>query len=72
MNLKLRIDHVEAVILPVLPPIHPNSSLEENRNRFKRAFDSKKEEKNTMNYAFEVVRCEINQLTGEKIGKSTV
>jgi len=30
-----------------------NSSLEENRNRFKRAFDSNKEERDTLDYAFE-------------------
>ena len=49
-----------------------NSSLEENRNRSKRVFDSKKEEGDTMDYASETVRREIRQLTGEKIGKSTV
>jgi len=49
-----------------------NSSLEENRNRFKRVFDSNKEEGETLDYAFETVRREIRQLTGEKIGKETV
>ena len=43
-----------------------NSSLEENRNRFKRVFDSKKEEGDTMDYAFETVRRKIRELTGEK------
>ncbi|GBC19258.1 hypothetical protein GLOIN_2v1708658 [Rhizophagus irregularis DAOM 181602=DAOM 197198] len=47
-------------------------SLEENRNRFKRVFDSNKEEGETLDYAFETVRCKIRQLTGEKIGKETV
>ena len=49
-----------------------DSSLEENRNRFKRVFDSNKEEGETLDYAFETVRREIRQLTGEKIGKETV
>ena len=47
-------------------------SLEENKNRFKRVFDSNKEEGETLDYAFETVRREIRQLTGEKIGKETV
>ena len=47
-------------------------SLEENRNRFKRVFNSNKEEGETLDYAFETVRREIRQLTGEKIGKGTV
>ncbi|CAB5212911.1 unnamed protein product [Rhizophagus irregularis] len=46
------------------------SSLEENRNRFKRVFDSNKEEGETLDYAFETVRREIRHQ--EKIGKSTV
>ena len=49
-----------------------DSSLEENRNRFKRVFDSNKEEGETLDYAFESVRREIRQLTGDKIGKGTV
>ena len=49
-----------------------DSSLEENRNRFKRVFDSNKEEGETLDYAFETVRREIRELTGYKIGKSTV
>ena len=49
-----------------------DSSLEENRNRFKRVFNSNKEEGETLDYAFETVRREIRQLTGEKIGKETV
>ncbi|RGB39861.1 hypothetical protein C1646_664293 [Rhizophagus diaphanus] len=49
-----------------------DSSLEENRNRFKRVFNSLKEVGDTMDYAFETVRHEIRQLTGEKIGKETV
>ena len=49
-----------------------DSFLEENRNRFKRVFDSNKEEGETFDYAFETVRREIRQLTGEKIGKETV
>src|SRR6266542_2534485 len=49
-----------------------NSSLEENRNRFKRVFNLNKEEEETLDYAFEIVRCEIRQLTGEKIGKETI
>ncbi|PKK60475.1 hypothetical protein RhiirC2_870923 [Rhizophagus irregularis] len=47
-----------------------DSSLEENRNRFKRVFDSNKEEGETLDYAFETVRREIRHQ--EKIGKSTV
>ncbi|CAB4441354.1 unnamed protein product [Rhizophagus irregularis] len=49
-----------------------DSSLEENRNRFKRVFNLVKEVGDTMDYAFETVRREIRQLTGEKIGKETV
>src|SRR5262249_98775 len=49
-----------------------NSSLEENRNRFKRVFDSKKEVRDTMDYAFETARREIRKLTGERIGKGSV
>ncbi|GES79853.1 hypothetical protein GLOIN_2v1842500 [Rhizophagus clarus] len=49
-----------------------DSSLEENRNRFKRVFVANKEEGETLDYAFETVRREIRQLTGEKIGKETV
>ncbi|PKK48042.1 hypothetical protein RhiirC2_803608, partial [Rhizophagus irregularis] len=49
-----------------------NSPLEENRNRFKRVFDSKKEVGETNDYTFETVRQEIRHFTGEKIGKSTV
>jgi hypothetical protein len=49
-----------------------NSSLDENRNYFKRVFDSKKEVGETNDYAFETVRREIHHLTGEKIGKNTV
>ncbi|RGB22208.1 hypothetical protein C1646_776463 [Rhizophagus diaphanus] len=49
-----------------------DSSLEENRNHFKRVFVSNKEEGETLDYAFETIRCEIHQLTGEKIGKETV
>ena len=49
-----------------------NSSLEENRTRFKRIFDSKKEVGETNDYAFETVRRKIRKLTREKIGKSTV
>src|SRR6266498_6060166 len=49
-----------------------DSSLEENRNHFKRVFDSNKEEGKTLDYAFETVRREIRQLTGEKVGKETV
>ena len=44
-----------------------DSSLEENRNRFKRVFNSKKEVRDTMDYTFETERCEIRELTGEKI-----
>ncbi|RIA85764.1 hypothetical protein C1645_830315 [Glomus cerebriforme] len=32
------------------------SSLEENRNYFKQVFDSNKEEKETLDYAFETIR----------------
>ncbi|GBC09221.1 hypothetical protein RclHR1_00870012 [Rhizophagus clarus] len=49
-----------------------DSSLEENRNHFKRVFDSNKEEGENLDYAFETVRRKIHQLTGEKIGKETV
>ncbi|CAB4384652.1 unnamed protein product [Rhizophagus irregularis] len=49
-----------------------DSALEENRSRFKRVFNSNKEVGDTMDYAFETVRCEIRELTGYKIGKSTV
>ena len=49
-----------------------DSSLEENRNRFKRVFNSVKEVGDTMDYAFETVRREIRELSGEKIGKGTV
>jgi hypothetical protein len=49
-----------------------DSSLEENRNCFKRVFDSNKKERETLDYASETVRCEIRQLTREKIGKETV
>jgi len=49
-----------------------DSSLEENRNRFKQVFDSNKKEEETLDYAFEIVSCEIHQLTGKKIGKETV
>ena len=49
-----------------------DSSLEENRNRFKRVFNSNKEEEDTMDYAFETVRREIREVTGEKVGKETV
>ena len=49
-----------------------DSFLEENRNHFKWIFDSNKEEGETLDYAFETVRREIRQLTGEKIGKETV
>ncbi|GBC36214.1 hypothetical protein GLOIN_2v1836622 [Rhizophagus irregularis DAOM 181602=DAOM 197198] len=49
-----------------------NSSFVENRNRFKRVFDSEKEVGETNDYALETVRREIRHLTGEKIGKSTV
>ncbi|GBC49024.1 hypothetical protein RhiirA5_366879 [Rhizophagus irregularis] len=49
-----------------------DSSLEENRNHFKRVFNSNKEEGETLDYAFETVRREIRQLTGEKIRKETV
>ncbi|PKY33703.1 hypothetical protein RhiirB3_452829 [Rhizophagus irregularis] len=48
-----------------------DSSLEENRNRFKRVFNSNREG-DSLDYMFETVRCEIRQLTGEKIGKGTV
>ena len=49
-----------------------DSALEENRSRFKRVFNSNKEVGDTMDYAFETVRREIHELTGEKIGKGTV
>jgi hypothetical protein len=49
-----------------------DSALEENRSRFKRIFNSNKEVGDTMDYAFETVRREICELTGYKIGKSTV
>ena len=49
-----------------------DSALEENRSCFKRVFNSNKEEGETLDYAFETVRREIRQLTGEKIGKETV
>ncbi|CAB4396157.1 unnamed protein product [Rhizophagus irregularis] len=48
-----------------------DSALEENRSRFKRVFNSNKEVGDTMDYAFETVRREIRELTGEKIGKGT-
>ncbi|PKB95478.1 hypothetical protein RhiirA5_404654 [Rhizophagus irregularis] len=48
-----------------------DSSLEENRNRFKRVFNSNREG-DSLDYMFETVRREIRQLTGEKIGKGTV
>ena len=47
-----------------------NSALEESR--FKRVFNSNKEEGETLDYAFETVRREIRELTGYKIGKSAV
>ncbi|PKY53804.1 hypothetical protein RhiirA4_472220 [Rhizophagus irregularis] len=43
-----------------------DSSLEENRNRFKRVFDSNKEEGETLDYVFETIRREIRQLTVKK------
>src|SRR5437763_1075465 len=49
-----------------------DSSLEENRSRFKRVFNSNKEVGDTMDYAFETARREIREVTGEKIGKGTV
>ena len=49
-----------------------DSALEENRSRFKRVFNSNKEVGDTMDYAFETVRREIREVTGEKIGKGTV
>ena len=49
-----------------------DSALEENRSHFKRVFNLNKEVGDTMDYAFETVRREIRELTGEKIGKSTV
>ncbi|GBC24318.1 hypothetical protein GLOIN_2v1836622 [Rhizophagus irregularis DAOM 181602=DAOM 197198] len=48
-----------------------NYLIEENRSRFKRVFNSNKVG-DTMDYAFETVRREIRELTGEKIGKGTV
>ena len=48
-----------------------DSSLEENRNHFKRVFNSNREG-DSLDYMFETVRREIRQLTGEKIGKGTV
>jgi RNase adaptor protein for sRNA GlmZ degradation len=49
-----------------------DSALEENRSRFKRVFNSNKEVGDTMDYAFETVRRETREVTGEKIGKGTV
>jgi hypothetical protein len=49
-----------------------DSALEENRSCFKRVFNLEKEVGDTMDYAFETVRREIRELTGEKIGKGTV
>ncbi|GBB90125.1 hypothetical protein RclHR1_00170029 [Rhizophagus clarus] len=49
-----------------------DSALEENRSCFKQVFNLNKEVGDTMDYAFETVRCEICELTGKKIGKGTV
>src|SRR5204863_114014 len=50
-----------------------DSALEENRSHFKRVFNSNKEVEDTMDYMmFETVRCEIRELTEEKIRKDTV
>ena len=46
-----------------------NSSLEENRNHFKRVFDLNKEKGNTMDYAFKTVRHETRVLTEKRLGK---
>ena len=48
------------------------SSLDEKRSHFRQVFNSNKGEENSLDYAFETVRREIRQLTGEKIGKETV
>ncbi|RGB23916.1 hypothetical protein C1646_773808 [Rhizophagus diaphanus] len=49
-----------------------DSALEENRSCFKQVFNLNKEVGDTMDYAFETVKHEICELTGYKIGKSTV
>src|SRR4051794_1207570 len=49
-----------------------DSALEENRCHFKQVFNLNKEVEDTMDYAFEIVRCAIRELTGKKIGKGTV
>jgi tetrahydromethanopterin S-methyltransferase subunit G len=46
-----------------------DSALEENRSRFKRVFNSNKEVEDTMDYAFEIVRHEIRELTGKRLGR---
>jgi hypothetical protein len=49
-----------------------DSSLEEDRGRFSEVFNLNKGEGDSLDYAFETVRREIRQLTGEKVGKETV
>src|SRR5204863_1439773 len=44
-----------------------DSALEENRNRFKRVFNSVKEVWNTMDYAFETVDVKFVNLLGKRL-----
>ncbi|RGB38804.1 hypothetical protein C1646_740431, partial [Rhizophagus diaphanus] len=71
MNLKLRIDHMKAVIIPTLHLVHPIHLLKKIGTVL-REFRLEKGSGETNDCAFETVRCEIRHLTGEKIGKSTV
>ncbi|RGB22567.1 hypothetical protein C1646_730274, partial [Rhizophagus diaphanus] len=49
-----------------------DSSLEENRNHFKHVFNSEKKVEDNIDYTIETMRREVCDLTGERIGKSTV
>ncbi|PKY57393.1 hypothetical protein RhiirA4_478432 [Rhizophagus irregularis] len=47
-------------------------TLIKKRSHFRQVFNSNKGEVDSLDYAFETVRREIRQLTGEKVGKETV
>ena len=77
MNLKLQINHMGVVILlalhsVILPALHPEIlvhqpiHLYENRHHFKQVFNLNKGKGDSLDYIFETVRCEIQQLTGKK------